>query len=152
MKESFWAVLIVGMGIVSIFLVYFFQTVTNTSEHNYELLKETTEAAMFDSFDFPAYHKDRTIKINQERFIESFIRRFAQDATLAHDYNIEIYDVNEEPPKVSIKVTSLNVGFFSLGGEAHSFTLTNKIDAILETKYTSEDVTPTEEVTEADES
>ena len=152
MKESFWAVLIVGLGITSIFLVYFFQTVTNTSEHNYELLKETTEAAMFDSFDFSAYQKDRTIRINQERFVESFIRRFAQDATLAHDYNIEIYDVNEEPPKVSIKVTSFNVGFFSLGGEANSFTLTNKIDAILETKYTSETSSSSEGAKEADES
>ena len=143
MKESFWAVLIVGMGITSIFLVYFFQTVTNTSEHNYELLKETTEASMFDALDFSAYQKDKTIRINQERFVESFIRRFAQDATLAHNYHIEIYDVNEEPPKDSIKVTSMNVGFFSLGSEGTSFNITNTIDAILETKYTSDSVKET---------
>ena len=57
MKESFWAVMIVGLGITSIFLVYFFQTVTNTSEHNYELLKETTEAAMFDALDLASYRE-----------------------------------------------------------------------------------------------
>lgn len=139
MKESFWAVLIVGLGITSIFLVYFFQTVTNTSEHNYELLKETTEAAMFDAFDYAAYMKDgKTIRIDQERFVDSFFRRFAQDASLSHNYDISIYDVHEEPPKVSIQVKTLNVGFFSLGGEAHSFSLTNRIDAILETKYKTE--------------
>lgn len=135
MKESFWAVLIVGMGITSIFLVYFFQTVTNTSEHNYELLKETTQAAMFDALDLAAYRKDETIRIDQERFVDSFIRRFAQDATLSHEYDISIYDVHEQPPKVSIMVKTFNVGFFSLGGEATSFSLTNRIDAILETKY-----------------
>lgn len=135
MKESFWAVMIVGLGITSIFLVYFFQTVTNTSEHNYELLKETTEAAMFDALDLTAYQKDETIRIDQERFVDSFIRRFAEDATLAHEYDISIYDVHEEPPKVSIKVSTFNVGFFSLGSEATSFSLTNQIDAILETKY-----------------
>ena len=135
MKESFWAVMIVGLGITSIFLVYFFQTVTNTSEHNYELLKETTEAAMFDALDLAAYKKDETIRIDQERFVESFIRRFAQDATLSHEYDIKIYDVHEQPPKVSIQVQTFNVGFFSLGSEAHSFTLSNKIDAILEAKY-----------------
>lgn len=135
MKESFWAVLVVGMGITSIFLVYFFQTVTNTSEHNYELLKETTEAAMFDALDLAAYRKDETIRIDQERFVDSFIRRFAQDATLSHEYDISIYDVHEQPPKVSIMVKTFNVGFFSLGGEATSFSLTNRIDAILETKY-----------------
>lgn len=135
MKESFWAVMIVGLGITSIFLVYFFQTVTNTSEHNYELLKETTEAAMFDALDLSAYRADETIRIDQERFVDSFIRRFAEDATLAHEYKISIYDVHEEPPKVSIKVSTFNVGFFSLGSEATSFSLTNQIDAILETKY-----------------
>lgn len=135
MKESFWAVMIVGLGITSIFLVYFFQTVTNTSEHNYELLKETTEAAMFDALDLSAYRADKTIRIDQERFVDSFIRRFAEDATLSHTYEISIYDVHEEPPKVSIKVSSFDIGFFSLGGEATSFSLTNKIDAILETKY-----------------
>ena len=138
MKESFWAIMIVILGVTSIFLVYFFQTVTNTSEHNYELLKETTEAAMFDALDLAAYKKDETIRIDQERFVESFIRRFAQDATLSHKYDIKIYDVHEEPPKVSIKVQTFNVGFFSLGGEAYSFNLSNKIDAILETKYYKE--------------
>ena len=139
MKESFWAIMIVSLGITSIFLVYFFQTVTNTSEHNYELLKETTEAAMFDALDLAAYKNDETIRIDQERFVESFIRRFAQDATLAHEYKIDFYDVHEEPPKVSIKVQTLNVGFFSIGNTGQTFSLNNKIDAILETKYSKED-------------
>ena len=135
MKESFWAILIIGLGITSIFLVYFFQTVTNTSEHNYELLKETTEAAMYDALDLSAYRANETIRIDQERFVESFIRRFAQDATLSHDYDISIYDVHEEPPKVSIKVDTLNVGLFSIGSSNTRFQLSNRIDAILEAKY-----------------
>ncbi len=139
MKESFWAMMIVGLGITSIFLVYFFQTVTNTSEHNYELLKETTEAAMFDSLDMAAYSANETIRIDQERFVESFIRRFSEDASLSHTYDVKIYDVHEEPPKVSISVSSFNIGFFSLGGESTSFSLTHRIDAILETKYINED-------------
>lgn len=140
MKESFWAVLIFILGIASIFLIYYFQTVTNTSEHNYELLRETTEAAMFDALDLAAYRKDETIRIDQERFVDSFIRRFAQDATLAHEYTISIYDVHEEPPKVSIKIDTLNVATFGglRGDQYYVGNLTNKIDAILETKYTSD--------------
>ena len=42
MRESVWAVFIVSIGIVSIAFVYFFQSMTNTDEHNYHLLKETT--------------------------------------------------------------------------------------------------------------
>lgn len=135
MKESFWAAMIVGLGIVSIFLVYYFQSVTNTSEHNYELLKETTESAMFDALDLAAYRKDETIRIDEERFVDSFIRRFAQDATLAQSYDIYIYDVHEQPPKVSIKVDTLTSAIFSLGSQQTKFALSNRIDGILETKY-----------------
>lgn len=116
MKESFWGVMILLLGVVSIFLIYFFQNVTNTSEHNYELLKETTEAAMYDSLDLAAYRKNGIIKIDTERFLESFIRRFAQNASLSHTYHIDIYDVNEIPPKVSLKLR--------VGGSETSTTLT----------------------------
>ena len=136
MKESFWGVMIAMLGIVAIFLVYFFQNITNTSEHNYELLKETTEAAMYDSLDLAAYRADGLIKIDTERFVESFMRRFAQNASLSHTYHIDIYDINEVPPKVSI---ALNVGgsetSTTLTGERMQFNINNKIDAILETKY-----------------
>ena len=136
MKESFWGVMILLLGIVSIFLIYFFQNVTNTSEHNYELLKETTEAAMYDSLDLAAYRTNGSIKIDTERFVESFIRRFAQNASLSHTYHIDIYDVNEVPPKVSLK---LRVGgsetSTTLTGDKMQFNINNQIDAILETKY-----------------
>lgn len=49
MKESFWAILVVTMGIISIAFIYFFQSATSTDEQNYTLLKETTEAAMYDA-------------------------------------------------------------------------------------------------------
>lgn len=138
MKESFWGVLIFILGIGSIFLIYFFQNVTNTSEHNYELLKETTEAAMYDSLDLAAYRadKDKLIKIDTERFVESFIRRFAQNASLSHTYHIDIYDVNEVPPKVSLRLrTGGSETSTTLTGDKLEFQINNQIDAILETKY-----------------
>lgn len=136
MKESFWAVMVFGLGITSIFLIYYFQTVTNTSEHNYELLRETTEAAMFDSLDLAAYKYDSTIRIDQERFAASFLRRFAEDATMSHEYNIRFYDIHEEPPKVSIKVDTFEQRtHFVVGSNVYYMTLSNRIDAILETKY-----------------
>lgn len=136
MKESFWGVMVVLLGIVSIFFVYFFQNITNTSEHNYELLKETTEAAMYDALDLAAYRKDGTIKIDTERFLESFLRRFSQNASLSHTYRIRVYDINEIPPKVSLQVTTGGAETSTtLTGENITFTISNKIDAILETKY-----------------
>ena len=132
MRESFWGVMIVGLGITSMFLVYFFQSITNTSEHNYELLKETTEAAMYDSLDLAAYRYDGSIRIDRELFVESFIRRFAQTATLSHQYHIVIQDVNEEPPKVSIEIETMgSETSTTIGNQSVTFKLTNRIDAIL---------------------
>lgn len=133
MKESFWAVLIVTIGVLSIAFIFLFQNITNTDEHNMHLLKETTEAAMFDAFDLAAYRKDGKIRIDREKFVENFVRRFAANASLARTYVIEIYDVNEEPPKVSLKVSSTEKG--KATDEILEFDIENKIDAILETPY-----------------
>ncbi len=136
LKESFWAVLIVMIGVISILFVNFFQSLTNTDEHNYNILKETTEAAMYDAFDFASYRSDGVIRIDREKFVENFLRRFAASANLARTYQIDIYDVNETPPKVSVKVSSKQTG--SVTGTKDGiidFDISNRLDAILETPY-----------------
>jgi hypothetical protein len=131
MKESFWGVAVVALGLMAIFFLYFFQSITNTDEHNYHLLKETTEAAMYDALDLATYRQDGTIRIDREKFVENFLRRFAESATLSNTYKIEIFDVNETPPKVSLRVSSTEST--GLTGELLEFNISNKIDAILET-------------------
>lgn len=134
MHESFWGTFIISAGILIIALIFFMQKVTNTQEQNYTLIKETTQAAMKDAFDYATYMKDgKTIRINREAFVESFVRRFAQNASLANSYVIEIYDVNEYPPKVSLKVKTKEGAF--VGKQEIEFDITNQIDAILETTY-----------------
>lgn len=133
MSESFWAGLIVSIGLVSIAFIFLFQNITNTDEHNMSLLKETTEAAMYDAVDLVAYRKDGVVKIDREKFVENFVRRFAENASLSRTYVIEIYDVNETPPKVSLKVSSTEES--NVNNEIIEFDIENKIDAILETPY-----------------
>jgi len=132
-KESFWGVLVIGIGVIAIAFIFLFQNITNTDEHNMHLLKETTEAAMYDAFDLAAYRSDGVIRIDREKFVENFVRRFADNASLARTYVIEIYDVNEQPPKVSLKVSSTEKG--NVANEIMEFDIQNKIDAILETPY-----------------
>ncbi|HHW69452.1 MAG TPA: hypothetical protein GX747_03860 [Tenericutes bacterium] len=133
MKESLWAIMIVILGLFCIGLIYFFQSVTNTDEHNYILLKETTEAAMLDAVDLATYRKTGQIRIDTEKFVENFSRRFAQNANLARTYRIEIYDVVETPPKVSLQV--LTSESTTSTGELLQFNIANRLDAILETPY-----------------
>lgn len=133
MKESFWGVLVILIGVVSILVVNFFQSLTNTDEHNYILLKETTEAAMYDSFDLASYRSDGVIRVDREKFVENFLRRFAENANLSRTYQVDIYDINETPPKVSIKVSSREGT--NLSGSPIEFSIENRLDAILETPY-----------------
>ncbi len=134
MHESFWGSFIISAGVLIIALIFFMQKITNTQEQNYTLIKETTQAAMKDAFDYASYMKDgKTIRINREAFVESFIRRFAQNASLANTYVIEIYDVNEYPPKVSLKVKTKEGAV--VANQEIEFDITNQIDAILETTY-----------------
>ena len=131
MKESFWGMAIVVIGVVAIFFIFFFQSITNTDEHNYHLLKEATEGAMYDALDLASYRSEGIIRIDREKFVENFMRRFAESALLSKTYIIEIYDVNETPPKVSIRVSSSEST--NLTGEIMEFDISNRLDAILET-------------------
>lgn len=128
--------MIVMIGVISILFVNFFQNLTNTDEHNYNLLKETTEAAMYDAFDIASYRADGVVRIDREKFVENFIRRFAASANLSRTYRIDIYDVNETPPKVSLKVSSSEGS--SITGTKDGvieFEISNRLDAILEVPY-----------------
>ena len=135
MSESFWGTFIVSLGVIIIALIFFMQKVTNSGEQTYTLLKETTEAAMMDAVDYNAYYNQtdngqKVIRINREAFVESFIRRFSQNASLANTYVVEFYDINEYPPKVSIKLKTKEGG--SVGNQQYTFDITDQIDAILE--------------------
>lgn len=133
MKESFWGIFVVFLGVASIFFIVLFQNLTNTDEHNSQLLKEVTEASMWDAFDYASYRTTGEIRIDREKFVENFIRRYAESASRSRQYTIKFYDINEKPPKVSLSVQS---GVVGIGGNTEmTFDLQNRIDAILEVPY-----------------
>ncbi len=138
MSKSLWGVLVIMLGVTSIFFIVLFQTITNTDEHNSQLLKEITEAAMWDALDYGSFKTSRIVRIDREKFVENFVRRFAESAHTGRKYRIEVIDVNESPPKVSLRVSSGVSGSpaaILLDDETFTFDLTNTIDAIMETPY-----------------
>lgn len=133
MKEAIWGYFVIVFGILAIGVIWFFANTTKTDQHNYILLKETVEASMFDAVDLAEYRDNGRIVIIEDKFLESFIRRFAENAELSNVYEIEIFDINEEPPKVSLRVSSAKNT--NTTGEVIEYDIVNNIDAILETKY-----------------
>lgn len=76
------------------------------------------------------------VKLNKDVFVESFIRRFANNINNNKSYQITVQEVIEYPPKVSIRIDTYNT-YGSKESETLEFspgeyTIRNQIDAILE--------------------
>ena len=126
--------LIVGIIILAIItfgVVNIVQNYQTGNELDYYLLRETTEAAMTDAVDVGYYRLSGLLRVDKEKFVESFIRRFSQNVSNSRTYDIRFYDINETPPKVSVLVQSETAA--SVNGE--SLSLSNKVDVILESNY-----------------
>ena len=131
MKESVWAywIMVLGLSIMSVMTLL--QSYTTTSEQDYYLIKNVMEASMYDAVDYGYYRKYGEVRIIKEKFVENFLRRFAESANLNTTYEVSFYDIYEAPPKVSVKVSSSSK-VFNVFGDASSFDVVNKIDSILE--------------------
>ena len=131
MKSAMWGVGLIMMGLIGITLINIMENITSTNDQNYYLVKEVTEASMYDAIDIGYYRTSGTVKIDRDKFIESFIRRFSESVNMNKNYDIRFYDIMEVPPKVSIQVGSSTLVTFT----AENFDIINKIDAIIESRY-----------------
>ena len=101
--------LIVGiilLAIITFGVVNIVQNYQTGNELDYYLLRETTEAAMTDAVDVGYYRLSGLLRIDKEKFVESFVRRFSENVSNSRTYDIGFYDINETPPKVSVLVKS----------------------------------------------
>lgn len=132
MKESYWGYWLIVLGVFVILIMLLVQNVTSTNTQDYYLAKEIAEAAMVDSVDYGYYRQYGEVRIIKEKFVESFVRRFAESASPNTTYELAFYELYEVPPKVSVKV-STNSSSFNIAGDASTFKVVNKIDMIMET-------------------
>ncbi|MBQ9834224.1 MAG: hypothetical protein IJO33_03430 [Bacilli bacterium] len=130
MKDTYWGYWLVLLGIFIVVVMMIVNNITTTKSQDYYLVKEIAQASMLDAIDYTYYRDWKEIRINKEKFIESFIRRFADSVSLSSTYTIEFYDIYEAPPKVSVKVSSQS-NSFNVMGDAESFDIVEKIDAVL---------------------
>lgn len=131
MKESYWGYWLVILGILVIGVMLLTNSVTTGTTQDYYELKETTSAALVDAVDYSYYRVYGDVKISEQKFIENFIRRFSESASLSKTYDISFYDISEMPPKVSVKIASKSNSINVANTTGNTFDLVNKIDMIL---------------------
>ncbi len=137
MNKGMLTVGIILLSIIALLMINVLTNFSTGSELDYYLVKETTDAAMEDAIDNTYLRTCGLYRIDKEKFVESFLYRFANSVDSTRDYHIRFYDINEVPPKVSVKVDSLTVlGVKPNGtGSAEAADITTSYDAILETEY-----------------
>ena len=131
MKESLWGYYLVLLGIMVSTVMILMSNMVTTNQQDYYLLKEVTRASMIDSIDFSYYREYQSIRINSDKFVEVFLRRFSESISKTNTYKVDFYSIVENPPSVSIRVTS-NTGDYHIAGDTTNVDVINSIDAILE--------------------
>ena len=133
MSKGVMAAGIIMLGVLTFGLINIISNYTTGNELDFQLLRGTTESAMLDAVDLGFFQTSGgQIRMDKEKFVEGFVRRFAQSVNNDRNYQIEIYDINETPPKASVRVGSSTMATFA----DVSFNIENRVDAIIETKYT----------------
>ena len=143
MNKSILAVGIIFLSLLALLLINVLTNYSTGSELDYYLVKETTDAAMKDALDMSYYWNCGMYRIDKEKFVESFLYRFANNVDTTRGYQIGFYDINEVPPKVSVRVDSLTtLGFKTVDKNKKENTeaanITTNYDAILEANYLSD--------------
>jgi len=133
MNKGMLTVGIILLSLIALLLINVLTNFSTGSELDYYLVKETADAAMEDSIDQTYLRTCGLYRIDKEKFVENFVYRFATNVDNTRNYNIKFYDINEVPPKVSVKVDSLTTLAFNAKDSKSAADITTSYDAILET-------------------
>ena len=131
MNNAMLTVGIIILSLATLLMINIISNYSSGSELDYYLVKETSEAAMIDAIDVKYYRENGLLRIDKEKFVESFVRRFADAVDNTRNYQVSFYDLNEVPPKVSVKVDSSTV----LSFKGSNLEMSTQLDAILENTY-----------------
>jgi len=143
MKYSFFGIGIIMAGLVGLVFLVMFQSITINNETEYYVLKEAMEASMLESVDIACYRDanaegcGEVIKISEQKFVENFTRRFAENITGdVKSYELDFYDIIESPPKASVVVKGITQNYSIMSSDSGdgSFDIANSLSGILEYK------------------
>lgn len=140
MNKGMLGVGIILMGVIALLMINIISNFSSGGELDYYLLKETSDASLVDALDKDFYTNYGLYRIDKEKYAESFLRRFAQNVDGTRSYEVQIIDINELPPKVSVRVTSdtvLHVNSKNVK-DSQGGVISTQIDEIIEANSTDD--------------
>lgn len=88
MNKGMLTIGLIFMAITAFVLINVISNASTGSELDYYLVKETSEAAMLDAVDVKYYRENGQVRMDKEKFVESFLRRFADSVDNTRSYRI----------------------------------------------------------------
>ena len=132
MKWSFASLGLIIMGLFGLLIIILFNEITVSNEQDYYNLKTAAEASMVDAIDVAYYRLTGEVKMNQEKFVENFTRRFTETSTFGQgNYSIVFYEIMETPPKVSLRIYD-NTNKYNIYRIETDASIVNELTAILD--------------------
>lgn len=131
MRETYWGYWLVLLGVFVIGVMLLVNNISTTNTQDYYNIKEVTQASMIDAVDFSYYRLYGNVKMSEQKFVENFVRRFAENLNMANTYDVSFYDLYEVPPKVSVKI-STGSRSFNIANTRNDYDVVTTLNAILE--------------------
>ena len=114
MNKGMLAIGIIILSLIALLLINVLTNFSTGSELDYYLVRETADAAMNDTIDKTFAYDCGVPRLDREKFVENFLYRFISNVDHSREYDVYFYDINEVPPKVSVKVDSSTVLAFNV--------------------------------------
>lgn len=132
MKESSWAFALVSFGLAIFAILMLTQRISTSTEEDFYLGREVLTASMLDAVDYSTFRNTGELVMIEQKFVEIFIRRFAESVSGTKTYKLDFYDIREYPPKASVRVRTSS-GSTTIGSSQFDVTLDTLLSGVLET-------------------
>ena len=132
MKESAWGYAIISLGLVILAVLLLTQRLTTTNEEDFYLGREILSASMVDAVDLGTFRATGELVMVKEKFVDIYLRRFAESVSTSKNFQIDFYDIREYPPKASVRIRTTS-GDTTIKSDSFEVNIDTLLSGVLET-------------------
>lgn len=130
MKHAMWGYLIIALGLVIIAVLMLVNNLTTADEEDFYIAREVMQSAMSEATDYGSYLTSGEVVMSREKFVEIFLRRFAESVTPNKNYQVDFYQIYEYPPAATVRIRT-TTGTTNIKNDAINVDVDTILSAIL---------------------
>ena len=104
MKHAMWGYMFIALGLVIIAILFLVNNLTTSDEEDFYVAREVMQSAMTEATDYGTYLVSGDVVMSREKFVEIFLRRFAESVTPNKNYQVDFYQIYEYPPAATVRI------------------------------------------------